>query len=309
MKMVLGFGCFQDKIIFANPIKTQAQLEFAAKHNVRKMTFDSEEELEKIARHCPKAEVVLRIGTAATDAKWELSSKFGASMSDIPKLLQTAKRLKLKLIGVSFHVGTGGVSFTSYEESLRNARKVFDLVEKIGMEPLRLLDIGGGYAMCKIDPAHYEQRNFTAVAPLISFLIDELFDEDVEVIGEPGTFVVESSLYLLSRIIGTKTIARGEEVKKHYYINNGLYKGYMLRLFDEPQYLRPLDPAHEKRPKHSSTYWGQTCDSCDYVFKDRKMPLMNYDEWVITAEAGAYVVDLSTPFNGFDEPKIHYIRK
>ena len=43
----------------------------------------------------------------------------------------------------------------------------------------------------------------------------------------------------------------------------------MLRLFDEPQYLRPLDPEHEKRPKHSSTYWGQTCDSADFVFKDR----------------------------------------
>ena len=74
----------------------------------------------------------------------------------------------------------------------------------------------------------------------------------------------------------------------------------MNRLFDEPQYLRPLDPTHEKRPKHISTVWGQTCDSCDFVFKERPMPLLHYDEWVITAEAGAYVVDLSTPFNGFE---------
>jgi ornithine decarboxylase len=211
MKTVLDLGCKPEQIIFANPIKTQAQLEFAAKHKVWKMTFDSEEELEKIARHCSKAEVVLRIGTVATDAKWELSSKFGAFMEDVPKLLSEAKRLKLNLIGVSFHVGTGGVSFTSYEESLMNAKKVFELAVKAGMKPLRLLDIGGGYAMCKIDPAQ-KQKMFTAVAPQISRLIDELFDSDVEVIGEPGTFVAESSLFLISRIIGTKTITQDKNI-------------------------------------------------------------------------------------------------
>jgi ornithine decarboxylase len=93
------------------------------------------------------------------------------------------------------------------------------------MKPLRLLDIGGGFAMCKIDPEHYEKRNFVAVAPKIAALIDKLFNTDVEVIGEPGTFIVESSLYLLSRVIGTKTITGYSEdkIKKHYYINNGLY--------------------------------------------------------------------------------------
>ena len=122
----------------------------------------------------------------------------------------------------------------------------------MGMKPLRLLDIGGGYAMKKT----VEERTFTHVAPQIGRLIDELFDSDVEVMGEPGTYVVESSLYLVSRIIGTKTIKRGEQINKHYYINNGLYKGYMLLRFGEPQYVRPLDPEHEKREMHNTTYWG-----------------------------------------------------
>jgi ornithine decarboxylase len=91
MRTVLSLGCKPERIIFANPIKTQEQLEFAAKQNVWKMTFDSEEELEKIAKYCPEAQVVLRIATAANDAKWQLSSKFGASMADVPKLLCAAK--------------------------------------------------------------------------------------------------------------------------------------------------------------------------------------------------------------------------
>ena len=90
------------------------------------MTFDNEEELEKISKHCPKAEVVLRIGTESTDAKWDLSKKFGAFMDDVPDLLKAVKRHKLNLIGVSFHCGTGGVSFPSYQDSLINAKKVFD---------------------------------------------------------------------------------------------------------------------------------------------------------------------------------------
>ena len=49
--------------------------------NVKKMTFDSEEELYKIKESFPDAEIVMRIATKETDAKWNLSEKFGVSLS------------------------------------------------------------------------------------------------------------------------------------------------------------------------------------------------------------------------------------
>jgi len=77
-------------LIFANPIKTKDQLEFAKKRKVKKMTFDSEEELQKIKKWYPGAECIIRIMTKSTDARYNLSEKFGINPEDAEKLLKKA---------------------------------------------------------------------------------------------------------------------------------------------------------------------------------------------------------------------------
>ena len=122
-------------------------------------------------------------------------------MSEVPELLQIAKDLHLKIKGVAFHTGSGGVTFDSYEESLKNCRKVFDHAITIGLPPLELIDIGGGFTM--VSPE--QEKNFDFVAPLISEAIDKYFpEEDVTFIAEPGRYVSESAVYHAATIIGTK---------------------------------------------------------------------------------------------------------
>jgi len=94
------------------------------------MTFDSVEELYKIQNNFPEAECVIRIATeAGGSAKYELSSKFGAFMEDMPTILKTAKKLGLKIKGASFHVGSGGVLCGDYEKCLLDVKKIFDMAE------------------------------------------------------------------------------------------------------------------------------------------------------------------------------------
>jgi len=50
------------------------------------MTFDDSEELVKIKKHYPNAEVVLRIAVLNTTARWNLSLKFGAIFEEIPTI-------------------------------------------------------------------------------------------------------------------------------------------------------------------------------------------------------------------------------
>lgn len=75
-------------------------------------------------------------------------------------MLKLAKKLHLKVKGISFHVGTGGVCFETYLSSLKNARKVFDQAETLGMGKMDLLDIGGGYSLLHPNEAF----NFVKVA-------------------------------------------------------------------------------------------------------------------------------------------------
>jgi ornithine decarboxylase len=86
------------------------------------MTFDSLEELHKIKAHFPEAECVVRIAVLVTDALYNLSEKFGVTMEEIPEILKTGKKLNLKIVGVAFHVGSGGVTFEPYKTSILNAR-------------------------------------------------------------------------------------------------------------------------------------------------------------------------------------------
>ena len=67
----------------------------------------------------------------------------------------------MKVKGVSFHVGSGGCSFNAYKESLENTKLVFDLVDKMKMEPLSIIDIGGGFSM----DAKNRACNFDHIGP------------------------------------------------------------------------------------------------------------------------------------------------
>jgi diaminopimelate decarboxylase len=110
-------------------------------------------------------------------------------------------------------------------------------------------------------------KNFDEVAPKIGALVEKLFpDRSIRVIAEPGRYICESVCFLASRIIGKKVLGSG---KHHYYVNNGIYTGYTVRVFGEEQYVCAVDKSIEKRKKHTTTFWGQTCDSCDFILKDK----------------------------------------
>jgi len=146
MLKVMKNGGKPDQMIFANPCKDVWQIQQAKKKNLKRMTFDSIEELHKIKAHYPEAECVVRIAVAVTNATYNLSEKFGVTMEEIPEILRVGKKINLKIVGVAFHVGSGGVSFESYRISILNARKIFDMSERMGL-PMNLLDIGGGFTM------------------------------------------------------------------------------------------------------------------------------------------------------------------
>ena len=55
IKAILDLGVSPDRIIYANPCKQTSHLKYAAKKDVRLMTFDNELELYKVKAHFPTA--------------------------------------------------------------------------------------------------------------------------------------------------------------------------------------------------------------------------------------------------------------
>lgn len=102
---MLNLGVDPARILFANPCKAPRALEYARKTGVPRTTFDNLDELEKIKKYMPTAQLFLRIWANDDNALICLSEKFGARLDSTRQLLSRAWELDLNVIGVSFHVG------------------------------------------------------------------------------------------------------------------------------------------------------------------------------------------------------------
>jgi len=295
MKYVLKLGASPSKIIFANTIKTPEDIIFARRRNVKLMTFDNEPELYKLARHYPKAHVLVRIKVANSGSKIELSLKFGADQDQAFYLLRKAKALGLTPYGVSFHVGSQATNVENYLQALEVSANLFEQAEKEDID-LKMMDIGGGFPI-----QHFDNEtgiNFERMAVQIRKQTKALFDKDIKFIAEPGRFFSGPSGVLVTQVIG-RTFRNN---KNYYYLNDGVYADFSGMIFDHCRYeFKTL----RRGQKFLSTLAGPTCDSLDTLSLNEELPELYVGDVVYAKNIGAYSCASAVPnFNGFPPAKI-----
>ncbi|MEW6222165.1 MAG: type III PLP-dependent enzyme [Candidatus Hadarchaeota archaeon] len=285
-----------DKIIYANTIKPAETLE---KLNPYKplVTYDNLEEIKKIKKHCPNAGLVLRIRVPNTGSMAELSSKFGAHPGEAVDLIEEAFNVGLVVEGLSFHVGSQCTNFDNYVQALHLASSIFKEVETRGKK-LQILDIGGGFPV-KYDP---HVKSFKTLARKINSEVKRLFPPNIQIIAEPGRFIVANACTLVARVIG-KAVRDG---KTCYYLNDGVYHTFSGKVFDHCNY--PIKAFKEGEKKISATF-GPTCDAFDTISLSDELPELEIDDLVYAENIGAYSIASSTYFNGLPPAKVVHINQ
>lgn len=287
-----------DKIIYANPIKADETLQALNPYKPL-VTYDNLEEIAKIKKHAPQAGLVLRLKVPNTGAMVELSSKFGCPPGEAVDLIAAAHRVGLTVEGVSFHVGSQTTNFQNYVEALALASGIWREARQRGFTQLKQLDIGGGF------PAPYDAhvRPLRELAKLLNAEIPRLFPSDVEVLAEPGRFLVATACTLVAKVIGRAD----RDGKRCYYINDGVYHTYSGVIFDHCPY--PVK-AFKRGPTQLSAVFGPTCDALDTITLAESLPHLKRGDLVYTPNIGAYSHASSTYFNGFPPAKVvHENRK
>jgi len=301
IQLVQSMGVSADRIIFANPCKFPAHIRQAQRLGVNVMTFDNADELDKIAAQNPFAEVVLRIATDDSRAMCRFSTKFGAQPHHFEPLVAKCVELGLKLIGVSFHVGSGSSDDTVYPATLRAARTVFDIAAAHGFE-LDLIDIGGGF------PGVQDWNpSFPQLAAGIRPALDELFPAHVRVVGEPGRYMVARSHALAVNVYARRLTEEASGDNVLYYVDDGVYGSFSCIPFDHQKPRPQMFADVRNREQRQCTVFGPTCDSMDCIAKDVSLPLLQPGDWLYFREMGAYTTASSTKFNGFFTSRFHYI--
>ncbi|KAE8347569.1 hypothetical protein BDV24DRAFT_146413 [Aspergillus arachidicola] len=296
MRSVLALGVDPSRIIFANPCKPAAALDYAREAGILTTVFDNIDELETIHCYMPDAQLLLRIYANDASALINFGDKFGAPAGMTHALLKRAKELSLDVVGVSFHVGTGANDLNSFRKAIQEARVVFNQAETLGFT-MRIVDVGGGF----------QDKNFGEIASTIRDSLADSFPSTTRFIAEPGRFYTRSAYTLVCRVISRRRQV-GEVCKDQpdmLYQNDGLYGNFMNCLMEKEIFHPILIPdesslGHREVRPHRYTIWGPTCDGCDYVVRDATLRCeAKVRDWLVYKNMGAYTNATATRFNGF----------
>ena len=285
-----------DKIIYANPTKPKETLLALDKYKPL-VTFDNLNELKKIRQFAPHAGVVLRLQVDNTGSQCELSSKFGCATGEAVDLVEAAFEMGLVVEGLSFHVGSQCTNFQNFVQALNAAAAVMRESKSRGHE-IKILDIGGGF------PAPYNKhvRPFPELARVINAEIDRLFAPNIQILAEPGRFLVARAATSVARIIG-KAVRDG---KTCYYIDDSVYHTFSGIIFDHCQYhLKAFKPGRTE----VCAVFGQTCDGLDVISQHEQLPDLEIEDLVYAENIGAYSNASATWFNGFPPAKVVHINQ
>jgi len=281
-----------DKIIFSNTIKDRETLRRIRRYRPL-VTYDNAEEIRKIREHCDTAGLVLRLKVPDVGSQVEMGSKFGCEPKDAADLVREAFDAGLHVEGVSFHVGSQCTLFDNYATALAIASRALNEARGAGRD-VKILDIGGGF------PVPYDDRvpRFEGLAALLNAEFDRLFPKDVEIIAEPGRFMVATAAALVTEIIGK---AR-RDGKVFYHVNDGLYHTFSGVVYD---HWIPNFRAFKEGPQEVCAVVGPTCDSFDKISLSVLLPSnLEIGDCLYTENIGADSVASSTRFNGFEGARI-----
>ncbi|XP_055329918.1 LOW QUALITY PROTEIN: ornithine decarboxylase-like [Paramacrobiotus metropolitanus] len=302
MQKALSTGVPSSRLVYSNTCKAASHLVHARRHALRLTVFDSEDELRKLHRLFPGAQVMVRLRYGDPAAAIPMSGRFGVDTATARRLLGVAWQLGLEVVGVAFHVGCGSSDPAAYVQAVAESRKVFDMRGEVG-KPMRVLDIGGGFpgVLSKV------AMSFPEFCAPINKALDEHFppESGVEIMAEPGQYLVTTAQSLFTSVIGVKSEADGQE-QDTYILSDGLYGACRdIATFHLQPTIRvhPAHPPASEPKKVKVTLCGPTCDSLDKLVSDFSMPEAHTGDWLELRNMGAYTNELASGFNGFPQPK------
>jgi ornithine decarboxylase len=294
--LCLGNGAKPERISYGNTIKKERDIAFAYAAGVRLFAFDSEAELEKLARQAPGARVFCRILVSCEGAEWPLSRKFGCAPEMAVALLTRARDLGLDPYGVSFHVGSQQTDLSQWDRAVGAVARMFTLLAETDIN-LRMVNIGGGF------PAQYrgEIASIERYAQAVTDALTRHFGNRLpEIIVEPGRSLVGDAGAIRSEVVLIADKGDGGG-KRWVYLDVGKFNGLAETMGESIKYR--IEAPGRSGPPLPVIIAGPTCDSADILYEQTEYRLpadLAVGDKVEILSAGAYTASYaSVGFNGF----------
>jgi ornithine decarboxylase len=296
LSMMITRGHVRDSVIYANPCKSERDLEFAKENGSPVTVVDSIEEVHKLADTQYQGGSLIRVKVDDSGSKMPFGTKFGCSDEDVIEIGKEAKQKNISIKGISFHVGSGSYDVSAHFVAIQKAVEHCKNLLKMG-HYAHIIDIGGGFIT--------DKNNFTMRTHNIRHAINESKKTvGLKFIAEPGRFFATESHDLFVQVIGKKP-AHAPHVGWRYTLDESVYGQFTNILFDhqKPKWVR-ISRAEETRKRQwgSGILFGRTCDSLDVIARSENMEELEVGDWLWFPCMGAYTTATASEFNGFPKP-------
>jgi ornithine decarboxylase len=285
--LVRRLGIEAQRCIHTHPIKRDGDIRTALAYGVTRFVVDNPDEIRKFVKFKNRASLLIRVSFRSPDAVCDLSKKFGCAPEAVAELLTLAADLRVKVEGLSFHVGSQAAGPGMHVHAIDVCRELIEAAARGGHE-LTTLDIGGGF------PVDYSQRSVPIeefCGPICTAL--KSLGPGVRLIGEPGRYIAAPAAIAVSSVMG-RALRDG---RWWYYLDDGLYGSYSGQMYDHATY--PLEALVPPGAHHPSVLAGPTCDSIDVVTEDIDLPMLCAGDIVVGRAMGAYTWASASEFNFF----------
>ena len=287
------------KCSYMHTVKSRESIKEAYfNYNVKAFSLDTKDELIKIIETTNEAkdlELFVRVAVSNEHAEIDLSTKFGASISEATALLRLTKQYAKK-IGLSFHVGSQCMHPISYTKGIAD---IGNIIRKTKIIP-DYINIGGGFPAIYPDLVPQSLDNY--FEEIKKGLANLNLEKLPEILCEPGRALVAES--------GSTIVRVNLRKKQKLYINDGTYG----TLFDAgtPNIVYPsrLIKSGKSISKKLTAFdfYGPTCDSMDYMKGPFLLPNnIKENDYIELGQLGAYGLTFRTQFNGFYSNEIYEV--
>ena len=299
----LGSTSYKDRIIYANPHKSDNDIREVCGLGIKTTVVDSIEGIQDLEQNKYNADIIVRIAVDDSESSSPFSIKFGAHEQDWFNIINYLYRRHYmhKLKGVSFHVGSGSKNPVQYKRAIENSRKFTEIYHKQFKNTDKLtLDIGGGFLP---DEENFSNASDNITEALTSWKKEDPNTYPKSIIAEPGRFFSSPSHTLFVPIMHKKKTPHGYS----YVIDESIYGQFSAIPFDhaKPYWISSHGSKHLTETTKGIIF-GRTCDSIDMIAYSDKMPIMNKGDYLCFPNMGAYTRVSASEFNGFPLPDITY---
>jgi len=287
VELVRRLGVAPQRCIHTHPIKRDSDIRTALAYGVKRFVVDNPDELRKFVKFRTRASLLIRISFRSPGAQCDLSRKFGCEPEAVAELVQLAAELRIKIDGLSFHVGSQAIDSATIVKAIGVCRELLQVAVQAGFSP-HILDIGGGY------PVDYLQQSIPIeefCAPIVEAL--KALPPAVRVIAEPGRYIAAPAAICVASVMGRAL----RDSRWWYYLDDGLYGSYSGQVYDHALY--PVEALLPDAATYPSVLAGPTCDSIDVISEKLELPKLDMGDLIVGRMMGAYTWASASEFNFF----------